>query len=346
MGMFDVPHRDVIRHEWAVDLPVDQHDWKIGLIVGSSGAGKTTISRELFPNAYHHRAFEWPATSLLDGFPSEVGTKEIVESLSSVGLSSPPMWIKPFAHLSNGQQFRAELARCLMHPAETIVFDEFTSVVDRQVAQVCCAAVSKFIRRRHRPQLVAVSCHFDIIDWLQPDWVFDVNTNSFEWRSLRRHPEVILRINETTRATWQLFGGHHYLSASLASTAKCYVATWNDQPVAFIAVVPQPHNRVFNLRREHRVVVLPDYQGLGIGNRLSEFIARHYVAAGYRYTSVTSHPSMIKHRQRSQHWQCLRAPSHGCKPSKASNARVVSTSVQRLTASFEFKPQLGEALDK
>jgi GNAT superfamily N-acetyltransferase len=337
MGMFDVPHRGSIRHEWDVELPLESHDWKIGLIVGSSGSGKTTIARELFPHAYFHERFDWPAGSLLDGFPAAAATKDIVEALSSVGLSSPPMWIKPFAHLSNGQQFRAELARSMMHDADTIIFDEFTSVVDRTVAQVCSAAVSKLIRRRHRPQLVAVSCHFDIIDWLQPDWLFDVNENRFEWRSLRRKPPITLRINETPRSTWQLFRGHHYLSADLHPAAKCYLATWQDVPVAFVAVILQPHNIVYNFRREHRVVVLPDFQGVGIGNAVSEFIAAQYTTAGYRYISVTSHPAMIRHRLASPLWACTRAPAHGSKPNSRSGS-VGRTSVQRLTASFEFKP--------
>lgn len=341
MGMFDVPHRGSIRHEWDVELPLESHDWKIGLIVGSSGSGKTTIARELFPHAYFHERFDWPSGSLLDGFPTAAPTKDIVEALSSVGLSSPPMWIKPFAHLSNGQQFRAELARSMMHDADTIIFDEFTSVVDRTVAQVCSAAVSKLIRRRHRPQLVAVSCHFDIIDWLQPDWLFDVNENRFEWRSLRRKPPITLRINESPRSTWQLFRGHHYLSADLHTAAKCYLATWNDVPVAFVAVIVQPHSIVYNFRREHRVVVLPDFQGVGIGNAVSEFIAAQYTAAGHRYISVTSHPAMIRHRLASPLWKCTRLPGHGTKFKKGTafdTKTKKSTSVQRLTASFEFKP--------
>ena len=336
-GMFDVPPGEAIRHEWRVSLPVAEQPWHVGLIVGSSGSGKSTIAREVFPHAYHHTGFAWDlAASILDGFPAEMGIRQITEALSSVGLSSPPMWLKPFGHLSNGQQFRAELARCLCDPAEVIVFDEFTSVVDRQVAQVCSAAVSKLIRRRLRPQLVAVSCHFDIIDWLQPDWVFDVNLNRFEWRCLRRHPSIELRINETPRETWQLFRGHHYLSANLPGQAKCYVATWNGEPVGFCGVMTQPHPTADKLMRASRLVVLPDYQGVGIGARLSEFVAAHYTEAGYRFRAVCAHPALIAHRSRSPLWKAATRKMHSRQPSlDTSTVRPGSTG--RLTMAFEFQ---------
>jgi GNAT superfamily N-acetyltransferase len=108
--------------------------------------------------------------------------------------------------------------------------------------------------------------------------------------------------------------------------------------VAFVAVILQPHNIVYNFRREHRVVVLPDFQGVGIGNAVSEFIAAQYTTAGYRYISVTSHPAMIRHRLASPLWACTRAPAHGSKPNSRSGT-VGRTSVQRLTASFEFLGQ-------
>jgi ABC-type transport system involved in cytochrome bd biosynthesis fused ATPase/permease subunit len=68
---------------------------------------------------------------------------------------------------------RVDLANALLRK-EFVVFDEFTSVVDRNVAQTCCVATTKAVRKLNK-QFVAVSCHFDILEWLQPDWVFDTD---------------------------------------------------------------------------------------------------------------------------------------------------------------------------
>jgi hypothetical protein len=150
----------------------------------------------------------------------------------------PPHWLKRFSHLSNGQKFRCELARCLLLDVETVIFDEFTSVVDRDVAKICSVAIAKSIRRRLRPRFVALSCHYDIIDWLQPDWLYDVSAARFEWRTLRRHPEIRIDVHRCDRRAWTMFREHHYLSHDLNPTARCYVLMWGKKPVAFHATLP------------------------------------------------------------------------------------------------------------
>lgn len=75
--------------------------------------------------------------------------------------------------LSNGEKMRVDLARALLEK-DKVCFDEFTSVVDRNVAQTACIAINKAIKRTNK-QFIAISCHYDIIDWLQPDWIFDTN---------------------------------------------------------------------------------------------------------------------------------------------------------------------------
>lgn len=334
-GMFDVPNKKDVTMEWNASIPIESADWKIGAIVGASGSGKTTIASELFKDAYLHSAYEWDASaSILDGFRAGIETKEIVEMLSSVGLSSPPHWLKPFGHLSNGQKFRAELARVLLSEHDCVLFDEFTSVVDRDVAKVCCAAVAKTIRRRLRPRLVAISCHFDILDWLQPDWVFDVSANRFESRSLLRRPDIELQVHEARHEAWSMFRGHHYLDTSINTAARCFVATWKDKPVAFCSYLHFVHDVVKNAKREHRLVVLPDFQGVGIGNKLSEFVAESVTKTGARYFSTTSHPSIIHHRNRSPLWRCHRF-GHAAKIGKTAR-KVNFVSSNRITAGFEF----------
>jgi energy-coupling factor transporter ATP-binding protein EcfA2 len=339
-GMFDVATIPELVTEWNIDFPIEANpDWKIGLIYGPSGCGKTTLSQAAFPDAYHHSRFDWPESgSFLDGFDKETSGKEITSTLNSVGFSSPPHWLKPFSHLSNGQKFRCELARCLLLKEKVVVFDEFTSVVDRDVAKICSAAVAKTIRRKKEPQLVAVSCHSDISEWLQPDWILDVGANRFEWRCLCRRPEIKSEIFETTVSAWNMFKGHHYLSASINKTAKCYVAEWNGRPVGFASVLHFPHPKEPKFKRGHRTVVLPDFQGVGIGNALSEAVAEMYVEKGFRFISATSHPSMIGHRVKSKKWKLTSLPKRMSADSKTIEPSLRKTMAgTRMVVSFEFK---------
>src|SRR5689334_11070288 len=191
-GIFDVPPAERSEQRWSVDLPLDEREWRIGLIVGPSGCGKSTLARELFSDALV-AGFDWPADlSLVDAFPKALGIKEITGLLSSVGFSSPPSWLRPFRCLSNGEQFRVTMARALSERRELVAIDEFTSVVDRSVARIGSAAIASAVRRgsaeRNGRRFVAVSCHYDIVDWLQPDWTFDPSSAEFRWRSLRRRP--------------------------------------------------------------------------------------------------------------------------------------------------------------
>jgi hypothetical protein len=61
-----------------------------------------------------------------------------------------------------------------------VVVDEFTSVVDRQIAKVGALAFGKAWRRNKGHKAVLLSCHYDIIEWLQPDWVYNIDTNELK----------------------------------------------------------------------------------------------------------------------------------------------------------------------
>lgn len=341
-GMFELDMKTV-RHEWTGTLPVDEKPWSIGCIVGASGSGKTTIAREIFPEMKFHEGFKWPRDKpVIEGFPEEISAKDICAAFNAVGFSSPPSWLKPFHVLSNGQKFRAELARAMITDRQGLIFDEFTSVVDRTVAKIGSAAVAKAIRKGNRPPFVAVSCHFDIIDWLDPDWVFDVSEMRFEWRARRRFPEIKLEIHRCDFQAWATFREHHYLSHSFHRAAEVWVAFLEDRPVALGAAMHFPHPKEKNFKKEHRVVVLPDFQGVGIGNRLSEWMADHYSRMGKRYISISSNPAMIHHRYRDPKWKLTRF-GRCAKQGKTSlgGGKGCSNSHRRITASFEYQRQPG-----
>ena len=152
-----------------IELP---EKWNIGLIVGNSGTGKTTIAKELFKDEYI-KDFKYTHKSVVDDMPINKTMEEIEKIFYAVGFGSVPSWLKPYSVLSNGEKMRVDLARALLEK-ENICFDEYTSVVDRNVAQTMCIATNKAIKKINK-KFIAVSCHYDIIEWLQPDWIFDTN---------------------------------------------------------------------------------------------------------------------------------------------------------------------------
>lgn len=331
-GLFDVPPSERSDLEWHVTLPLHEREWNIGLIVGPSGCGKSTIARELFGDAYVN-GFEWHGNkSLIDSFPDALSVKEITLLLSSVGFSSPPSWLRPFHVLSNGEQFRATIARTLAEKSDIAVVDEFTSVIDRTVAQIGSTAIAKTVRKRGG-KFVAVSCHYDIEEWLDPDWVYEPATGAFSWRSLRRRPPIELQICRVPHKAWSLFAPHHYLTASLNTSAFCFGAFINGNIVAFDAWLPFFGRLKYGTgRRGHRTVCLPDYQGVGIGNALFETIASMWRGLGHRAFSGTGHPAEIAKRTKSPNWVMTSPPSRHAR----GNHTVDKTrATNRLVASFE-----------
>jgi GNAT superfamily N-acetyltransferase len=202
-------------------------------------------------------------------------------------------------------------------------------VVDRTVAQIGSAALAKAVRARGR-QFVAVTCHEDVEDWLQPDWTYQPALGLFQWRCLRRRPAVVLQVFRSHASAWALFAQHHYLTGRLNRSAACFLAAWEGRPVAFSAWLPFVGAR-HPSRREHRTVVLPDYQGVGIGNALSALIASMWVGLGCRAGSTTTHPAMIRARLASPWWRLRRAPSFA--DGHRGRLRHATT---RLTTGFEY----------
>lgn len=331
-SMFDIDV-DVVKKEYSVSIPIEEFDWNIGLIVGASGSGKTSIVNRLFKNFEVFQGFKWIEKSILDDFEKSYSPKEIISALSSVGFSSPPDWLKPFTVLSNGQKMRVELARIMLESIKPVIYDEFTSVVDRQVAKIGSAAIQKYIRKSNK-QFIAVSCHYDIEEWLEPDWVYDVNEHKFYRRNLRR-PEINIGIRKADQSEWKLFKDFHYLSSEHNNAAHKYIAEIDGVPVAWCSVIHFPHPKIKNMKRIHRIVVKPDYQGIGLGTKFMSEIAKMYKKNGYRTTLVTSSPSFVFGLQKNKQWVMTRKPSSVSNIS-AGGILKGTESTQRLTATFEF----------
>lgn len=271
--------------------------WRLGLIVGPSGSGKSSLLKEHFGGPTPEPV--WARDKAVVSHFTD--PEDALLRMSSIGFNSVPSWCRPRHVLSNGEGHRVDLARVLQDFA---VIDEFTSVVNREAARSTAVGVRRLVDRFALERVVLATCHYDVIPWLQPDWVFDVATGVTTPRgSLQRRPVIELEIIPASTALWPRFAPHHYLSDGLNKTANCWLALWDSVPVAFAASLAFPHPKIRNAYRGSRTVCLPDFQGLGIGVRLSDAIAELHVRAGKRYFSRTAHPRMGEYRERHPHWK-------------------------------------------
>lgn len=340
-GLFDLTPEKQDRFTIRATLPLADQPWNVGLIVGPSGSGKTTIARALFP---HSDPTVWWAEmnawgmerSIVDAFPADMRISDLGELLSSVGFSSPRSWLHSYAALSNGEQFRVDMAMAIAQARELTVVDEFTSVVDRTVARTASWAIARAVRSRGQ-RFVAVTCHEDVVDWLQPDWIYRPATDDFAWRSVQRHPPIEILVRRCDPSFWPLFRRFHYLSPTLLSGADCFVGFWEGVPVAFMAYTPVYGHQLHKLGS--RLVCLPDYQGVGIGTRLADYTAGILTALGFTVHSVASHPARVAYNAASPHWRLRHQPTLQRQQDPrniAHMSRLATRASGRITTSFEY----------
>jgi GNAT superfamily N-acetyltransferase len=183
------------------------------------------------------------------------------------------------------------------------VIDEFTSVVDRTVAKAASLALNKYVRNKNIKNIIIATCHEDILEWLEPDWIFNTNNGELLVGRCLRRPLIVIEIYPCKYTAWEMFKNYHYLRNDLLRSARCFMATWSGKVVGFASSITMPSGSLKNAWREHRTVILPDYQGMGIGTLLSDTIAQIHVDEGKRYYSRTAHPRMGIHRDHSPFWR-------------------------------------------
>jgi hypothetical protein len=227
------------------------------------------------------------------------------------------------------------------------VVDEFSSVVDRQVAKIASHAVQKLVRSRPGTQLVVASCHYDIIDWLQPDWILEMPTVRLERRALQRRPDLHVAIQRVDHAAWELFAPYHYLTAEMNRTAKCFVLSVHAddgtvRPASFCGTLHRPHAYADDIEGASRTVTLPDWQGLGLAHVLCDTVASAFVGIGKRFHSYPAHPAFIRDRNKSPNWTLIKKPGKFA-PRKSTTATIEGKFGGRPNAVFRY---VGPAMDR
>lgn len=284
-------------------------DWQIGVVVGPSGSGKTSIGKTIFDgeNLIHDYTKGWhPNKPIIDEIAPDGDFNEVTGALANVGLGDVPAWLRPFRVLSNGEQFRAGLARLICEKPEKAVVDEFTSVVDRQIARIGSQAFQKAWRRTNpKGKVVLLTPHYDILDWVQPDWVFDTASKRFERGNPRQRPKIRLEIFKTNSSYWKFFKPHYYLDLPMPPAAEYFVGTVDGELACHLAVAPM---FTANAYRATRLVTMPEWQGAGVGFRFLEWVCSYHMDGNGRcnrkYATFfhTSHPQLCMALRRSKNW--------------------------------------------
>lgn len=286
---FDGTYKTTIKR-----MPAPPKDFGVGVLYGSSGSGKSSLLKTFgrISNPSWERDM-----AIVSQFQD---AEDAIARLTACGLNDIPSWVKPFHALSNGQQFRANLA---MQLGDGALIDEFTSVVNRSVAKSASVAISRYAKTQGLSGIVLATCHEDVLDYLDPDWTYNTDTCEMRVGRYLRRPVIQLGVYRSSVQSWSKFAKHHYLSGEINAAAECFVAVMDGGEVGFSAVLPMPSGTLKNAFREHRTVLLPDFQGMGIGVRFSDAIADIQAERGRRYFSKTTHPRMGAYRNASKLWR-------------------------------------------
>jgi ABC-type ATPase involved in cell division/GNAT superfamily N-acetyltransferase len=298
-------------------LDIDDKDWKLGVIVGPSGSGKSSLGRMILGPDAVYSPDGWPTDKpIVDAIAPDGDFDAVTNALATVGLGSVPCWLRPYYALSNGERFRADLARVISEAPAGVVIDEFSSVVDRQIAKFGALAFQKAWKRTGG-RCVLLSCHYDVLDWLEPDWVYDTAKQSFARGSLWRRPKFDLQIQQTDASYWPLFKPHYYLDLHLPVAAQYFVGTVEGEPVCHMAMCTMSKGKNAFEGRGTRLVVMPEWQGAGVGmrflNTICDMWRRGENKWGKPVTTVfhTSHPGLCAGLRRDPKWRQLSAILYG-----------------------------------
>ncbi len=293
-------------HEFSVEADLES-DFSVGLIVGASGSGKTTLARQIFSDEALVSKIKMDLP-IIEQFPKEWSYDDCANALSGMGLTSVPCWIRPVYTLSNGQRARAEAALGLAFIGnDGLVIDEWTSVVDRTVAKVMSHCVQKYARSQKK-KIILLSCHYDVAEWLSPDWIIDCNEQKFiDRRAARpdRSEQLTFEIRKTDKSAWSYFSKYHYLSEKLPAGHNHFWGLFQGENQIgfgmFSNYVPRkPGTKM--IYHSNRVVIHPDFAGLGLGLKFVNETAKLMIEE-HRCQVYATFSSIPMYKARLKDWQ-------------------------------------------
>lgn len=261
-------------HHLKIENVIIPETWNIGLVYGASGSGKTTLAKTIFGDSVFTSSIS-EDEPIINQFPKEYTYEQCAAILSGIGLNSVPCWVRPVKTLSNGQRARAEAALMMVKNDGIILIDEWTSVVDRTVAKAMSHCLQKFARKNNK-QIILLSCHYDVLEWLIPDWLIDCNEQKFNLKQnenffFTKREQLQFDIKEIGRESWRYFSKYHYLSERLpGGSIHLYGLFIGDKQIGFQCFANYTPDAKGKKRIYHsnRTVIHPDYQGLGLGIKL------------------------------------------------------------------------------
>lgn len=294
----DIDITQKLKHELHIEADLES-PYQIGMIIGNSGSGKTTLANQIFGEDVFKERLD-PSLAIIDQFPESMSYDDCASVLNAIGLTSVPCWIRPAATLSNGQKARAEAALALCGDDTTIVIDEWTSVVDRTVAKVMSHCLSKFSTRFPQKKIILLSCHFDIIDWINPDWIINCNEQTFLDRrllrpSFQREERLAFDIRPITWHSWRVFAKYHYLNHNILAASTCFGLFHKGDQIGFGAYTSYLPGRQ-NVLYSNRVVIHPDYCGFGLGLRFVNETASHLRTQNFDIRAKFSSEPLLRAR--------------------------------------------------
>ncbi len=277
---------------------------RIIVLWGPSGSGKSTalgeIQRQFAGGCLVDRVMFPAHPAVIDRVAPGAPLFEAVGFLTSCGLGEARLWVRPFSTLSDGEQFRARLARAVARHAHThavapLLCDEFCSVLHRRAAKAISFGIRKVVSKR-RLCFVAACSNDDLLVDLQPDTIVRLHGAgrcSVEDRTVRVNRPFSLRrrlcIEPGGKRDYDAFAAMHYRATDeLGFVDKVFVmrdgrggdamgivvyahaplelALRNRATDRWFSRNPKRVNR--SLRILRRLVIHPDVRGCGLGHHL------------------------------------------------------------------------------
>ena len=144
-------------------------------------------------------------------------------------------------------------------------------------------------------------------------------------------------------AVWNIFRKYHYLNTDLHPAATQYVGIYEGRLVCHTGVIYMPMKK--GKKRIHRLVVLPDYQGCGVGTAFITEVAKIEERNGFEVNLTTTTPAIANALKRRPDWVLVRCGQvkdgykavNKYKGYEACKHFTNATSIKRYTYSFWHK---------